>query len=177
MPVVQPVSEKPLPAASAAPIEVRQFRRAMSHFVTGVTVATTRTTAGEPVGVTINSFTSVSLDPPLVLFCLGRDSRSLPYFSAAGGFAVNVLAADQRELSQRFARGPFDWHGVALDRGVTGAPILKDCLAAFDCTVEAVHDGGDHAIFIGRVQRLWSLREAPPLVYYRSDYARLAEHE
>ncbi len=162
------------PPLAPPDVEPCRFREVLGRFVTGVAVATTRTPEGAPAGVTINSFASVSLDPPLVLFCLGRHTRTLPFFLAAKGFAITLLAADQRDVSQSFARTPFLWDGLGVEEWTTGAPILRDGVAALDCTLETVHEAGDHLILIGRVRRLASLREVPPLVFHRSDYAGLA---
>ncbi|HET8725871.1 MAG TPA: flavin reductase family protein [Alphaproteobacteria bacterium] len=143
--------------------------------MTGVAVATTRTDEEGLIGVTINSFTSVSLDPPMVLFCLERRARTLPAFQEAGFFAVNVLAADQQAHSVRFSRRADDWDGVGHSIWSTGAPIIDGCVAACDCTVDALYDGGDHVILIGRVQRIAAATEREPLVYHRGRYARVHE--
>lgn len=164
-----------MPARSVPSPEQRAFRDAMGRFVTGVAVATTRLPDGAPIGVTINSFTSVSLDPPLVLFCLDRRARTLPIFQSAGFFAVNVLAADQRDCSTRFARRADDWDGVPHGTWVTGAPVIGGCVAACDCTVESLYDGGDHVILVGRVQRIKAAAEREPLVYHRGRYTRVNE--
>ena len=154
----------------------RAFRNALGCFATGVTVVTTVTDAGEPVGLTANSFSSVSLDPPLVLFCLDRASHNLGAFRAAGRFAVNVLGDDQRDLSVRFSTTIGDrWDGVVWDRWETGAPVLNGCLAALDCETEAIHEGGDHVIIVGRVQRLAATTDGKPLLYFRGNYATVAE--
>jgi flavin reductase (DIM6/NTAB) family NADH-FMN oxidoreductase RutF len=154
----------------------RAFRNALGCFATGVTVVTTVTDAGEPVGLTANSFSSVSLDPPLVLFCLDRASHNLDAFRAAGRFAVNVLGDDQRDLSVRFSTTIGDrWDGVVWERWETGAPVLNGCLAALDCETEAIHEGGDHVIIVGRVQRLATTTDGKPLLYFRGNYATVAE--
>ncbi|HYI69543.1 MAG TPA: flavin reductase family protein [Skermanella sp.] len=154
----------------------RAFRNALGCFATGVTVVTTVTDAGEPVGLTANSFSSVSLDPPLVLFCLDRASHNLDAFRAAGRFAVNVLGDDQRDLSVRFSTTIGDrWDGVVWERWETGAPVLNGCLAALDCETEAIHEGGDHVIIVGRVQRLAATTDGKPLLYFRGNYATVAE--
>lgn len=154
----------------------RAFRNALGCFATGVTVVTTVTDAGEPVGLTANSFSSVSLDPPLVLFCLDRASHNIGAFRAAGRFAVNVLGEDQRDLSVRFSTTIGDrWDGVVWERWETGAPVLNGCLAALDCETEAIHEGGDHVIIVGRVQRLAATTDGKPLLYFRGNYATVAE--
>jgi len=151
------------------------FRAVLGRYATGVTVVTTRTATGEPVGLTVNSFTSVSLDPPLVLFCLDRGAGSLPAFETSGAFAVNILAAGQETLSNRFADPDAARFGAdATAAWSTGAPILADALAALDCALHARHDGGDHIILVGRVLQLAVLSDGDPLVYWRGAYRRLA---
>ena len=154
----------------------RAFRNALGCFATGVTVVTTVADNGDPVGLTANSFSSVSLDPPLVLFCLGRSSNNLDAFIASGRFAVNVLGDDQRDLSVRFSTTIEDrWDGVAWETWETGAPVLRGCLATLDCETEAVHEGGDHVIIVGRVKRLSSVPEGKPLLYFRGNYATVED--
>lgn len=151
------------------------FRAVLGRYATGVTVVTTRTPEGDPVGLTVNSFTSVSLDPPLVLFCLDLEAGSLPAFEAADGFAVNILRAGQEAVSNRFAdpeAARFTQEGVA--HWTSGAPILAEALAALDCSVHARHEGGDHVILVGRVRQLAILDDADPLIYWRGGYRRLA---
>jgi flavin reductase (DIM6/NTAB) family NADH-FMN oxidoreductase RutF len=148
----------------------RAFRDALGCFATGVTVVTCQTPAG-PVGITVNSFTSVSLEPPLVSWCLDREATVFDAFSACSHFAVNVLEETQRHLSVRFAapaENGFD--GLAWDEWETGAPILHGVLASFDCRVEARHEAGDHVLLIGRVLRLSSRATGSPLIYLRGRY-------
>lgn len=155
--------------------EPRMLRDALGCFATGVTVVTTTDTNGEPVGLTANSFTSVSLDPPLILFSLARNSANLETFTQAGRFAVNVLHIGQQPLSNRFARrdvARFDGVNWAL-RSEGGSPILGDALASFDCRTFAVHDGGDHLVFIGQVEHAWFEPHRDPLLYFRGKYRRL----
>lgn len=155
-------------------IDARTFRKAMGCFPTGVTVVTTLAGDSSPIGVTVSSFTSLSLDPPLVLFCLDKRTSNLETFRLAGRFVINVLRHDQRELSIRFASRMEDkWKGLTFDSWTTGAPILRNCLANFECTTETVHDGGDHLIFIGKVERLDYSEGGQPLLYYRGAYAEL----
>ncbi len=156
--------------------DARTFRNALGCFPTGVTIVTTMAGDASPVGVTINSFCSVSLDPPLVLFCLDNKSTGLEAFKATRRFAINVLSQHQRELSIRFASRLDDkWKEVPYERWGDGAPILGGCLANFDCTVVEIREGGDHQIFVGRVERLHCGDPGDPLVYYRGTYARLCE--
>ncbi|MCR9070154.1 MAG: flavin reductase family protein [Alphaproteobacteria bacterium] len=150
------------------------FRAVLGRYATGVTVVTTRAPGGQPVGLTVNSFTSVSLEPPLVLFCLDRDAGSLPAFEAANGFAVNILGVGQEAVSNRFAdpqAAKFAEDGFA--EWSTGAPILADALAALDCGVHARYDGGDHIILVGRVHRLAVLSDGDPLIYWCGSYRKL----
>ncbi len=157
-------------------VDPRTFRDAMGHFATGVTVVTMVRPDGAPDGVTVNSFNSVSLDPPLVLFSLRRQARSLRYFLDSAHFAVNILRDDQVELSRKFASPVQDlWDGVAYQTWESGCPILDGALASFECEIAAKHDGGDHVIFVGRVQRMAHSRRGKPLLYYRGDYKGLWE--
>lgn len=156
-------------------IDPREFRDALGCFATGVAVATCRDADGAAIGVTINSFSSVSLDPPLVLWSLGRSSQHFDDFLNAGHYAINVLREEQRDLSLRFSLPHEDrWLGVEVGAWRTGAPIIADCLASVECTTEAIHDGGDHIILIGRVVRLSSDRTGRPLLYFGGRYATLA---
>ena len=152
----------------------RTFRRALGQFATGVTVVTGATARGGPVGVTVNAFASLSLKPPLVLVCLRRAMRGLSAFVEGDHFAVNMLSERQQRLSRRFASGRFDrrFKGVAWTRGANGCPILGDCLAVLECSRVAIHDGGDHVIVVGRVQKLHYARRGHPLLYFRGHYGR-----
>jgi len=152
----------------------RTFRNAIGRFTTGVAVATCRQADGSRVGLTVNSFNSVSLDPPLVLFSIDRKARSCPQFVEAGHFAVNILRADQAWLSKAFASADLPrWEGLALATLATGAPVLAEALATFDCRTVAAHDGGDHVIFVGQVLELRAA-EGDPLLYFRGAYRALA---
>jgi flavin reductase (DIM6/NTAB) family NADH-FMN oxidoreductase RutF len=173
-------AEGSAPAAASAgresfvpgPATAARFRQALGRFVTGVTVVTAATPAG-PMGITVNSFTSVSLDPPLVLWCPARASRRFEYFTQATHFAVHVLGEEQRDLSRRFASGAGLF--ADLDPATTpeGVPVLPDPLARFDCARHATHDGGDHVIVLGRVLR-GSLRDGAPLVFSGGDYGQFS---
>lgn len=162
--------------ASEPTIQIDQalYRQVCGHFATGVTVITA-VDGGEPVGMAANSFTSVSLDPPLVLFCAGKNSSTWPRIQAAGSYAVNILGGDQEELSRRFAAKEGDrFEGVGWRPGVTGSPLLQGALAYLDCTIEAEHDAGDHLLVVGRVVELAIEREEAPLVFFRGGYAALS---
>lgn len=150
------------------------FRSALGRFVTGVTVVTTTDPEGRPVGLTANSFNSVSLDPPLVLWSLSRKSINLPVFEAASHFAINVLSVDQKAISDRFARPMEDrFAGVDWSEGIGGAPVLGGCAAVFECSSEQCYEGGDHVIFIGRVER-FDHEDVVPLAYHAGGYATTA---
>jgi flavin reductase (DIM6/NTAB) family NADH-FMN oxidoreductase RutF len=149
-----------------------EFRRVLGHFATGVTVVTSRDEAG-PVGLAVNSFTSVSLDPPLVAICVNRASTTWPRIRATGRFTVNVLAADQEGVSRRFAStGGERFEGIGWRPSPAGSPLLEGSLAWIDATVEAEHDAGDHILVVGRVAALDVVREGAPLVFYRGGYGR-----
>lgn len=150
------------------------FRAALGTFTTGVTIITTRDADGAPVGVTANSFNSVSLNPPLVLWSLAKSARSLPAFSANPFFNVHVLSAAQEGLSGRFAsQGTDKFDGIELDEGISNAPLLQQCTARFQCHTAFSYDGGDHLIFVGEV-RAFDRSEQPPLVYQGGQYALAA---
>lgn len=156
-------------------IDSQAFRTAASRFPTGVTVITTTGAAGIPIGFTANSFTTVSLNPPLVLFCIERQASVIDHFESASGFVVNVLAEEQRWIADRFGAHRVDrFEGVQHSAGVKGHPVLDGALAVFECRVATVHPGGDHQIIIGEViaLRLGS-DERRSLVFYRSGYTSL----
>jgi 3-hydroxy-9,10-secoandrosta-1,3,5(10)-triene-9,17-dione monooxygenase reductase component len=146
------------------------YRTVLGHFATGVTIVTALA-GDEPVGMACNSFTSVSIDPPLVLFCAAKSSSTWPRIQSAGHFAVNVLAEDGEAVCRVFATKGADRFGaVTHHRGATGAPILADALAYIDCEKEAEHDAGDHVIVVGRVIDLGYATEGKPLLFYRGGY-------
>ena len=157
--------------AERSPDDAHRFRSALGAFATGVTIVTTRDAAGGDIGLTANSFNSVSLEPPMVLWSLARNARSLPAFVAATHFAVHVLAADQEELSLRFAaRGSDKFAGLDLERGPAQVPLLRGCSARFQCRTAFRHEGGDHVIFVGAVE-LFDQSERPPLIFHGGRYA------
>ncbi|MFC3533317.1 p-hydroxyphenylacetate 3-hydroxylase reductase component [Vogesella facilis] len=154
----------------------RVFRRALGNFATGVTIVTAATPDGQRAGVTANSFNSVSLDPPLVLWSIDKRSGSLAVFDAASHFAVNILAADQIELSNQFARPKDDkFAGIAVETGAGGAPLFADCAARFQCEKYQQLDGGDHWIMIGKVVAFDDLGRSP-LVYHQGTYSMVLPH-
>ncbi len=157
-------------------LDPRALRDAFGCFATGITVITTVDADGTPYGMTANSFASLSLDPPLCLFCLDYKAMSFEAFHASGHFAVNVLGEDQEGLSANFARSqPDKWNGVEYNSWQTGSPILPGCLANLECDTHAIHEGGDHVIVVGRVREM-AYREdgSRPLLYYRGRYNALA---
>ncbi len=160
-------------AEGVSAIDAARFRQVLGHFATGVTVIAA-VDGGTPVGLAIGSFTSLSLDPPLVAFCPDKRSSSWPRIRAAGAFCVNVLAEDQELLCRAFAsKGADKFAGVGWTPAASGSPRLAGALAWIDCTIEAVHDGGDHEICVGRVRELDVGAEAEgPLVFYRGGYGR-----
>jgi 3-hydroxy-9,10-secoandrosta-1,3,5(10)-triene-9,17-dione monooxygenase reductase component len=153
------------------------FRQVLARFATGVVVVTGATEEG-PAGLTCQSFSSLSLDPPLVLLSTARSSKTWPRIAATGRFAVNVLAADQEAVSTRFAvSGGDKFAGQGWRPGAYGNPLLDGAIAHVECDIEALHDGGDHLIVVGRVRALEApgLDAGSPLVYYRSRYRALAD--
>ncbi|WP_439817153.1 flavin reductase family protein [Zavarzinia sp. CC-PAN008] len=156
-------------------VQSREFRDALSCFATGVTIVTCRTANDRLLGFTASSFNSVSLDPPLVLFSMGRDALSFDGFHAGTHFAVNVLGQDQEHLSNRFASPIEDrFAGIAFDIWDSGCPVLHGAIAVFECETQARHDGGDHVIFVGEVKRLDARLDAMPLLFHRGQYRRVA---
>jgi flavin reductase (DIM6/NTAB) family NADH-FMN oxidoreductase RutF len=157
-------------------IDHRTFRFAAGQFATGVTIVTTLDEDDLPAGLTANSFTSVSLEPPLLSFCLGRDSDTALAFAAGNGFAVHVLAAEQQDLAIRFSSKGIDrFEGVGWSPGVTGVPVIDGALATFECEVAAAYDGGDHVIYVGRVLEVFTLdTDRPSLGYLRGRYIALS---
>lgn len=154
-------------------MDQRKLRQALGRFATGVTVVTTRGISGRLEGVTVNSFAAVSLDPPLVLWSLRRDSTVLTSFLQSGAFAVNVLASDQEKISRRFAAsGRKDFAGLAFRLNTAGVPVIEGCLATFECRTESTIEGGDHVIFIGRIDEA-ECRTGDPLIFSGGRYHAL----
>lgn len=158
-------------------IDPKLFRQLLGCFPTGVAIITTRTADGKPVGLTCNSFSSVSLEPPLVLFSLRKASSLLGAFVEADSFAINILSQSQDVLSGRFASSKIadKFEGVPWRPGPLGTPLIDDCLASFECRVHARHEAGDHDIFIGEVKHMTTGSADHALVFYKGAYMMLAE--
>ncbi len=156
--------------------DARAFRNALGTFPTGVAIITTLDEAGAPAGLTCNSFSSVSLEPPLVSWSMRKASKSIEIFRRTPTFAINILADDQDEMSGRFASSRIvdKFEGVDWRPGHGGTPLIAGSLAAFECRTFAVHDAGDHLIFIGEVERFEEGRQDEPLVFYKGAYMMLA---
>lgn len=156
------------------PVSKDEFRAAMSRFASGVTVVTTKTEANQPSGLTVSSFASLSLEPPLVLVCIDKRASIHDLLTEGRYFAVNVLAEAQEILSRRFAARDTDrFSGVGYAEGVTGVPVLSDVLAAIECRIVHAYSGGDHTIIVGEVERTF-VSEGKPLTYFRGGYTELA---
>ena len=150
-----------------------EFRTALRSFAAGVTVVTTRDREGRPSGLTASAFTSVSLDPPLVLVCVDHKATAHPDFRERGWFAVNVLRREQEALSRRFAvTGGDKFQGVPYHEGQTGLPLLVGAMMTLECRIVEAHEAGDHTIFIGRVESA-SVVGGRPLVYFHGAYHSL----
>ena len=163
---------------TASTVDVSAFRTAMGSFPSGVTVVTVAADDGDMHGMTVNSFSSVSLDPMLVLVCLNVTSRALDLIEQAGVFVVNVLSAGQRDVSRWFASrqrpaGPAMFDGVPLEPGVTGSPVLTDAAASFDCRLRQSYRAGDHLIMLGEVVALIHRPQLEPLVFHAGTYKSL----
>ncbi|MGZ5155624.1 MAG: flavin reductase family protein [Caldimonas sp.] len=162
----------PPPARAAAPaFGSDDFRAALAMFATGVTIVTALDASGAPIGLTANSFNSVSIDPPLVLWSLSRQAGSMPAFSRGSHYAINILAAGQHALAERFAsRGLDRFEGVAFRAGASGAPLLDGAAAVFECFNRSRYEEGDHVIFVGEVERCARRVGAQPLIFHGGRY-------
>jgi flavin reductase (DIM6/NTAB) family NADH-FMN oxidoreductase RutF len=158
--------------------DTKLFRSAFGCFPTGVTVVTAVGPRKEIIGITANSFSSVSLDPPMVLFSLNRRAYSLPAFLSSQHFAVNVLHQEQDQISNQFAKALGQkWEGVDYITWSSGCPILKDALASFECKIRHTYQGGDHVILVGEVLRIIAAPQGDPLLFFRGEYRRIAPKE
>ena len=156
------------------PVSKDEFRSAMSRFASGVTVVTAKTESNQPSGLTVSSFASLSLEPPLVLICIDKRASIHDLLVEGRYFAVNVLAEDQEILSRRFASREADrFSGTGYTEGVTGVPLLNDVLVAVECRIVQTYPGGDHTIIVGEVERA-TVSDSKPLAYFRGGYAQLA---
>ena len=149
------------------------FRAALGSFVTGVTIVTTDSAEG-PVGITANSFASVSLDPPLVMWCPAKSSRRFEHFGGSRRFAIHVLGAHQRDICAGFIRSKTAFDGIAWHKSHCGIPLIDGALAVFECNLEATHDAGDHVIVVGRVTRTHH-GGGTPLVFHGGKYGEFTE--
>lgn len=155
-------------------IDTRDIRKVLGTFATGVNVVTAMRNDGIPVGVTVNSFTSVSLDPPLVLVCLDKRTGSLEAFTSAKGFAINILKESQQQLSNDFAGSHVDdFHDHKYTLSESGSPVIENVLSWIDCHHEVEYDGGDHIIMVGRIMEMHYEATGNPLLYFRGKYAGL----
>lgn len=157
-------------------INESDFRHCLGRFATGVTVATTLCNDGSPCGLTISSFASVSLNPPMILFSLDKKSSSYSSFLESDYFAINILSEEQWDLSQRFAApSANNWAEISYTKKQTSCPVLEECLAYIECEKKAVYEGGDHSIFLGQVVNLHHSTDKKPLLYYRGQYNTLGK--
>lgn len=156
------------------PVTSEEFRAALSRFPSGVTVVTTRDADGRFHGITVSAFCSLSLEPPRVLICIEKTTGSHEALRGSQAFVVNVLGDDQREISERFASTIENkFAEMDLETGIDGIPVLLGCIATLECRVTAAHDGGDHSIFIGEVEKA-SVRDGDPILYFRGDYRAIS---
>lgn len=162
----------PIEPASDAPFDSARYRQVLGHFATGVTVITA-ISEGAPTGLAVGSFSSLSLDPPLVLFCADKSSSTFPKIREAGVFCVNVLAEDQEGLCRAFAaKGGNKFEGIGWHKSGTGCPVLDGVLAWIDCEIAEIVEEGDHYVVVGRVQDLEVTHEGGPLLFFRGGYGR-----
>ena len=156
--------------------DTRALRNALGRFATGVAIVTAIDPDGQPIGLTVNSFSAVSLDPALVLWCLDNNSHNLAAFRKASHHVINILAANQQELSNRFATWPADrFAGLSWQAGIGGAPVFPGCCATFEVANETAHAGGDHTIFVGCVERFGERVDLAPLLFHAGQYRALAD--
>ncbi len=156
------------------PVTSDEFRAALSRFPSGVTVVTTRDAAGRYHGLTVSAFCSLSLEPPRVLICIEKTTGSHGALAESRAFVVNMLSADQREMSERFASLIDDkFDGPDIEEGIDGIPILLGCIATLECRVTDAYDGGDHSIFVGEVERA-NVYDGDPILYFRGDYRAIS---
>ena len=157
-----------------AQTDSRDLRNALGRFATGIAVVTAIDPDGNPIGLTVNSFSAVSLEPALVLWCLDNSSHNLNAFRNASHHAINILSIEQQDLSNRFATWPADrFAGLPWQRGMGDAPVFPACCATFEVVNQTQHDAGDHTIFVGRVERFAETLDLDPLLFYAGQYRAL----
>lgn len=157
------------------PASPDEFRAALSRFPSGITVVTSRDESGDLHGITVSAFCSVSLTPPLILVCIEKTTGSHLALRDSGVFVVNILAAGEDELSERFSLpAPDKFDGIKFRIGSGGAPVLEDSLVALECRLKNAYDGGDHTIFVGQVENV-SIKDGSPLIYFHGHYRDLAD--
>jgi 3-hydroxy-9,10-secoandrosta-1,3,5(10)-triene-9,17-dione monooxygenase reductase component len=158
-----------------SPLDPKALRQVFGQFCTGVTAVCVAGPDGRRYGITVNSFSSLSLDPPLALFAVVRESETLRAIQAAGAFSINILAENQQDISNALAKkgGPEKMDAVPTHPGVTGAPIIEGSIGYMDCVLHAVHEGGDHLIVVGEIKQAQVGEALPPLLYFRSGYKTL----
>ncbi|WP_390618422.1 flavin reductase family protein [Maricurvus nonylphenolicus] len=158
-------------------IDSREFRNALGQFATGVTIVTTKDFQGQAVGMTANSFSSLSLEPPLVLWSIAKTSSNYTAFVETNDFAIHILNSEQQDLCGQFARKDIDrFAGVSTETNAAGTPLLTEYLARFQCTTEHRYEGGDHIILVGRVNQL-DTQAGEPLLFYKGSFEQLAQTE
>lgn len=151
-----------------------EFRRAMGSFASGVNIVTARGDENAPLGITVSAFSSLSLEPPLILICIDKRASLHDHLSEGRHFAVNILAEDQQSLSARFASRDADrFNGIKCVEGANGSPLIEGALAHIECRVVAAYPGGDHTIYVGEVEAT-QVTDGNPLAYFRGRYSRLA---
>lgn len=154
--------------------DTKYLRRILGQFATGVAIVTAQKDDGQPCGITINSLTSVSLDPPLLLFCLSKTSGTLPVFQQSEKFAINILDGEQKQLSQDFARINYDkFANVIWKKGENDCPIFPFNIATIECTKVNEFDGGDHRIFLGKIDFAHGHESYDPLIYHAGNYKKI----
>lgn len=154
-------------------VSADEFRNALSRFASGVTVATTVDSDGNPHGITVSAFCSVSLAPPVVLMCIEKITASHDAFAESGVFIVNILRESQRNISEQFAAPALDkFEALDFRFGIGGVPVLKDALANIECRLRDKYDGGDHTIYVGDVEAV-TVDDGEPLLYFKGDYKKL----
>jgi flavin reductase (DIM6/NTAB) family NADH-FMN oxidoreductase RutF len=158
------------------PVSEDEFRSALSRFASGVTVVTTKDSAGNFHGITVSSFCSVSLKPPMILVCIEKTTGSHYAFNESDHFVVNILDVSQKEVSERFASTlPNKFDGVEFELNLESVPVLAGCVANLECRLRMAWDGGDHTIFVGEVEKV-TVFPGDPLIYFYGDYRQIAEH-